>query len=313
MVPIGLQIIYCFFISLASSFVIYADYRGRVVKYDGRIGMMKTTIRVGETEISRIGYGTLYLPVERGFGPARANALDLLKEARNLGIQFFDTADSYGNGSAEEAIREALHPYDNIVIASKGGFRHERLGSWVSDARPERLRSCLEGSLRRLGLECIDLYQLHCPDNRVPYADAVGALAEMQQEGKILHIGISNVNLEQIRIATREVDIVSIQNAYNILHQGHSDILEYCESKNIVFIPWMPLGDGSISWDRPMLKQIAQKHGSSPAQIALVALLHHSPAILPIPGTSSLDHLRENIKAGNINLDAEDLKSLWPV
>jgi aryl-alcohol dehydrogenase-like predicted oxidoreductase len=310
MVPIGLQIIYCFYISLASSFVIYADHRGRAVKYDGRIGMMKTTIRVGETEISRIGYGTLYLPVERGFGPARPNAVDLLKEARNLGIQFFDTADSYGNGSAEEAIREALHPYDNIVIASKGGFRHERLGSWVSDARPERLRSCLEGSLRRLGLEYIDLYQLHCPDNRVPYADAVGALAEMQQEGKILHIGISNVNLEQIRIATREVDIVSIQNAYNILHQGHSDILEYCESKNIVFIPWMPLGDGSISWDRPMLKQIAQKHGSSPAQIALVALLHHSPAILPIPGTSSLDHLRENIKAGNINLDAEDLVQL---
>ena len=275
--------------------------------------MMNTTICIGKTKISRIGYGTLYIPVERGFGPARSNAVDLLKEARNLGIQFFDTADSYGNGSAEEAIREALHPYDNIVIASKGGFRHERLGSWVSDARPERLKSCLESSLRRLRLECIDLYQLHCPDNRVPYADAVGALAEMQQEGKILHIGISNVNLEQIRIATREVDIVSIQNAYNILHQGHSDILEYCESKNIVFIPWMPLGDGSISWDRPMLKQIAQKHGSSPAQIALAALLHHSPAILPIPGSSSLDHLRENIKAGDINLDAEDLINLWPV
>ena len=275
--------------------------------------MMNTTICIGKTKISRIGYGTLYIPVERGFGPARSNAVDLLKEARNLGIQFFDTADSYGNGSAEEAIQEALHPYDKIVIASKGGFRHERLGSWVSDARPERLKSCLESSLRRLRLECIDLYQLHCPDNRVPYADSVGALAEMQQEGKILHIGISNVNLEQIRIATREVDIVSIQNAYNILHQGHSDILEYCESKNIVFIPWMPLGDGSISWDRPMLKQIAQKHGSSPAQIALAALLHHSPAILPIPGSSSLDHLRENIKAGDINLDAEDLINLWPV
>ena len=313
MVSIGFQIIYCFFINLASSFVIYADYRGRIIKLDGRNGMMNTAIRIGKTKISRIGYGTLYIPVERGFGPARSNAVDLLKEARNLGIQFFDTADSYGNGSAEEAIREALHPYDNIVIASKSGFRHERLGSWVSDARPERLKSCLESSLRRLRLECIDLYQLHCPDNRVPYADSVGALAEMQQEGKILHIGISNVNLDQIRTAAREVNIVSIQNAYNILHQGHSDILKYCESKNIVFIPWMPLGDGSISWDRPVLKQIAQKHGSSPAQIALAALLQHSPAILPIPGTSSLDHLRENIKAGDINLDAEDLINLWPV
>ena len=274
--------------------------------------MKNTTIRIGKLEIFRIGYGTLYIPSKRGFGPARPNAVHLLREARNLGLQFFDTADSYGNGSAEEAIKEALHPYDNIIIASKGGFRHERLGSWVSDARPERLRSCLESSLQRLGLECIDLYQLHCPDNRVPYSDSVGALAEMQQEGKILHVGISNVNLDQIRTAMREVDIVSIQNAFNIMYQGHSDILNYCESKNIVFIPWMPLGDGSISWDSPMLRQIAQKYGSSPAQIALAALLDRSPVILPIPGTSSLDHLRENIKAGDINLDAEDLIKLWP-
>ena len=291
----------------------FAGYRRRIIKYDGRNGIINTTIRIGKTEIFRIGYGTLYIPVERGFGPARSNALDLFNEARNLGIQFFDTADSYGNGSAEEAIRKALYPYDNIVITSKGGFRHERLGSWVSDARPERLKSCLESSLRRLKLECIDLYQLHCPDNRVPYADSVGALAEMQQEGKILHIGISNVNLDQIRTAAREVNIVSIQNAYNILYQGHSDILNYCESKNIVFIPWMPLGDGSISWDRPMLKQISQKHGSSPAQIALAALLHHSPAILPIPGTGSLNHLKENAKAADINLDTEDLLNLWQV
>ena len=158
----------------------------------------------------------------------------------------------------------------------------------------------------------MELYQLHCPDSRVPYADAIGALAEMQQEGIILHIGISNVNLDQIETAMSIVDIVSVQNAYNILYQGHADILNYCSSKDIVFIPWMPLGDGSISWDRPMLKQIAQKHGTSPAQISLAALLHHSPVILPIPGTSSLDHLRENIKAGDINLDAEDLIKLWP-
>ena len=248
---------------------------------------MNATIRIGKMEVSRIGYGTLYLPVERGFGPARSNAADLLREARKLGIQFFDT--------------------------SKGGFKHERLGAWVSDARPERLKSCLESSLRRLGLECIDLYQLHCPDSRVPYEDSIGALAEMQQEGKIHHIGISNVNLDQIKTASREVDIVSIQNAFNILHQGHSDVLKYCESKGIIFIHWMPLGDGSISWDRPMLRNIAQKHGSKPAQIALAALLHHSPAILPIPGTSSLDHLRENAAVNNILLDEDDLLNLWPV
>ena len=272
---------------------------------------MNATIRIGKKEMFRIGYGTLYISVGRGFGPARSNAVDLLREARNLGIQFFDTADSYGNGSAEETIKEALHPYDNIVIASKSGYRHEHLGAWVSDARPERLKSCLESSLQRLGLECIDLYQLHCPDSQVPYADSVGALAELQQEGKILHIGISNVNLDQIKTAIEVVNIVSIQNAYNILNQGNSDVLKFCESKDLIFIPWMPLGDGSIAWDHPMLKKIAQKHGSPPAQIALAALLHHSPAILPIPGTSSLDHLRENAAAGNIHLDEEDLLTLW--
>ena len=151
---------------------------------------MKATIRIGEIEVSRIGYGTLYIPVERGFGPARSNAVDILNEAKNLGIQFFDTADSYGNGSAESAIKEALHPYDKIMITSKGGYKHERLGAWVSDARPERLKFCLEKSLQRLGLDTIDLYQLHCPDSKVPYADSVGALAEMQQEGKIRHIGV---------------------------------------------------------------------------------------------------------------------------
>ena len=273
---------------------------------------MNKIIRIGTQEISRIGYGTLYIPVERGFGPPRSNAVDLLKEARNLGINFFDTADSYGDGSAENAIKEALYPYKNIMIASKGGYRHERLGAWISDARPERLKSCLEGSLRRLGLESVELYQLHCPDSRVPYADAIGALAEMQQEGKIRHIGISNVNLDQIETATSIVDIVSVQNAYNILYQGHADILNYCTSKNIVFIPWLPLGDGSISWERPALKKIAKKHGGTPAQIALAALLHSSPVILPIPGTSSLDHLRENVAAREINLDEKDLKTLWP-
>ena len=251
-------------------------------------------IRIGELRIARIGFGTLYISIQRGFGPARSNSLNLLRSAKEFGIQFFDTADSYGNGSTEEALKDALYPYKNIVIATKGGYRHQKLGKWIPDARPEKIRTCLEGSLKRLRKECIDLYQLHCPDNKVPYAESVGMLVRMQKEGKIKHIGISNVNINHIKIAESEAKIVSVQNAYNIQHQRASDVLDYCLSKNMVFIPWMPLGDGSISWDSPLLKSIAQRHRVTPSQIALAALFHRSPAILPIPGTSNLDHLREN-------------------
>lgn len=273
---------------------------------------MNATINVSGVDIPRIGFGTLYITQQRGFGPARPDAVDLLREAARLGVRLIDTADSYGNGAAEEAVRAALHPYDGLLVTTKGGFRHERLGAWSTDARPEHLRQALEGSLQRLGVETIDLYQLHCPDYRVPYADSVGTLVKLRNEGKIRHIGISNVGLDQIETARRETDIVSVQNPYNIRRGWDNDIVDYCETNGIVFIPWMPLGDGGISWTDPVLTRLAAKHDASAPQIALAALLHRSPAILPIPGTTSMDHLRENVAAAKLRLDDEDLALLWP-
>ncbi len=273
---------------------------------------MNATLSVCGIEVPRIGFGTLYLTVERGFGAARADAVVLLREARALGVRMFDTADSYGSGSAEQAVREALHPYDGLVVTTKGGFRHDQLGTWVRDARPERLREAVEGSLRRLGVETIELYQLHCPDQLVPYAELVGTLEDLRRAGKIRHIGISNVDVSQIETARRETEIVSVQNPFNVHRRQGADVVDYCAENGLVFIPWAPLGDGAISWDDPVLLRLARKHGASPPQIALAALLHRSPAILPIPGTGSTDHLRDNVAAGRIDLDAEDLAALWP-
>ena len=273
---------------------------------------MSDTISIGGVEVPRVGFGTLYLSVERGFGAARPDAVDLLREAAGLGVRLFDTADSYGGGSAEDALRRALHPYDGLVVTTKGGFRHERLGAWTRDARPEHLRAAVEGSLRRLGLDIIDLYQLHCPDSRAPYAESVGALADLQSEGKIRRLGVSNVDPRHIEIARREAEIVSVQNPYNIRHRWGDDVLDYCERNGLVFIPWMPLGDGGIPWDDPGLQRLASKHGATPPQIALAALLHRSPVILPIPGTGAIEHLRDNVAAGRLRLDDEDLALLWP-
>lgn len=272
---------------------------------------MVDTAQIGDFTVPRIGFGTLYITKERGFGAALSGATELLNEAVRLGVRFFDTADSYGNGAAESALREALYPYDGLIIATKGGYRHERLGAWVTDARPERLRSALEGSLKRLGVETVDLYQLHCADSRVPYAESVGALVEMKAEGKIRHIGISNVSVAQIEAARRETEIVSVQNAFNIRHGRSADALDYCTDNSIAFIPWMPLGDGGIPWNDAVLGRVARKHGATPAQIALAALLGASPMMLPIPGTSSVAHLHENVAAGEIVLDEDDMAMLW--
>jgi aryl-alcohol dehydrogenase-like predicted oxidoreductase len=269
------------------------------------------SITIGGASVPRIGFGTLYITRQRGFGAALPHASELLREAARLGVRFFDTADSYGNGAAESALRDALFPYDGLVIATKGGYRHERLGAWVPDARPERLRRALEGSLERLGVETIDLYQLHCADPRVPYLDSLGALIDMKAEGKIRHIGLSNVNVGQIEAARRETGIVSVQNAFNVRYGRRGDVLDYCTAHGLCFIPWMPLGDGAISWDDPALCRVAEKHGVSSAQVALAALLHASPVILPIPGTGSIDHLRENVAAADIALDENDTRTLW--
>ena len=193
-------------------------------------------------EVLRIGFGTLYITTQRGFGPARNDAVAVLKEAAGLGVRVFDTADSYGTGAAEQTVFEALHPYDGLIIATKGGFRHERLGAWVPDGRPEHLRAALEGSLQRLRVETIELYQLHFPDSRVPYSDSMGTLADLQAEGKIRHIGVSNVGLDQLEMARREASIVSVQNPYNIRRPWNDPVLGFCEAQAIVYIPWMPLG-----------------------------------------------------------------------
>jgi aryl-alcohol dehydrogenase-like predicted oxidoreductase len=224
-------------------------------------------------------------------------------------VKFFDTADSYG--AAEEAVRQALHPYDGLVIATKGGFRHERPGSWVTDARPAHLRAALEGSLKRLGVEAIALYQLHTPDARVPYADSVGALARLQAEGKIREIGVSNVDARELAVARREARIVSVQNAYNIRYRTDEDVLDRCTKDGIAFIPWSPLSDGALAANDRALARIAKKHGATPAQVALAALLHRSELMLPIPGTGSSAHLRENVAAAKVALDADDLAALW--
>jgi len=270
------------------------------------------TLSLCGLDVPRIGFGTLYITEQRGFGRPKANAGDLLREAVRLGVKLFDTANSYGSGSSEEALRQALYPYDGLLIATKGGFRHERLGAWVSDARPERLRAALEGSLDRLGVETIDLYQLHSADPRVAYADSVGTLADLQREGKIRHIGVSNVDLRQLATARGEAEIVSVQNPFNVRHRRGSDVLDFCTKNGIAFLPWMPLGDGGISWDDPLLGRLAAKHGATAPQIALAALLHRSPVMLPIPGTGSIDHLRENVAAGALRLDGDDLAALWP-
>jgi len=272
----------------------------------------QSTFRLCGIDMPRIGFGTLYITEKRGFGPARRDAGDLLREAVRLGIRLFDTADSYGPETAEMALRDALHPYDGLVIATKGGFRHERLGAWVSDARPERLRAAVEGSLKRLGVEAIDLYQLHSADPRVPYADSVGALADLQRAGKIRHIGVSNVDLRQLAAARGITEIVSVQNPFNLRHRRGSDVLDYCAEHDIAFLPWMPLGDGGMSWDDPLLVRLAEKHDATGPQIALAALLHRSPVMLPIPGTGSIAHLRENVAAAEVRLDADDIKALWP-
>ncbi len=269
------------------------------------------SIQIGDMAVPRMGFGTLYITEQRGFGPYRSNAVALLQEAVALGVRFFDTADSYGNGAAEQAVHDALYPYDGLLIATKGGYRHDRLGAWSPDARPDHLRQALEGSLKRLNLETIDLYQLHCADGRVPYEDSLGTLVDMQREGKIRHVGVSNVGVGEIEIARAMTDIVSVQNAFNVRHQWNLEVLDYCASQGIAFIPWMPLGDGGISWTEPVLQRLAAKHGATPAQIALAALLHRAPIMLPIPGTSSVSHLRDNVAAGNFALDSEDMTALW--
>jgi aryl-alcohol dehydrogenase-like predicted oxidoreductase len=269
-------------------------------------------IRIADLQVSRIGFGAMRVCGPDVWGPPkdRAQALRVLRRAYELGCNFFDTADSYGPYVDEELIAEALHPYPkDLVIATKGGLLRPRASRWDEDGRPEHLRAALEGSLKRLRLERIELYQLHAPDPKVPFAESVGALARLRREGKIRHVGVSNVSVAQLEEARKIVPVVSVQNEYNVENRASEDVLRACERLGIAFLPWYPLGAGG-ALRSSRLKELAKKHHATPAQVALAWLLRKSPAMLPIPGTSSVKHLEENVAAAQLQLPPGELAAL---
>jgi pyridoxine 4-dehydrogenase len=241
--------------------------------------------------------------------PDQARAV--LRRAVELGVDLIDTADSYGPEVSENLIAEALHPYpDGLVIATKGGMRRTGPGRWPRDARPERLKEACEASLRRLRLERIDLYQLHSPDPAVPFEDSVGALKELQDEGKIRHVGISNVSLDQVERARELVDVATVQNRYNLADRRSEDVLDACERAGIGFIPWFPLATGDPARPGGPLDDVAREHDATPGQVALAWLLGRSPVMLPIPGTSTVEHLEENLAAADVALSGAEMERL---
>lgn len=270
------------------------------------------TVKLGDLTVNRMGFGAMRLcgPQVWGAPRDRAAAHRVLRRALELGVDFFDTADSYGPEVDETLIAEALHPYrKGFAIGTKGGLLRPRPSAWDPDGRPAHLKRALEGSLKRLKLERIDLYQLHAPDPKVPYADSVGALAEAQRAGKIRHIGVSNVSVRQLEEARRVATIVSVQNEYNLEDRASDDVLAACERLGIAFLPWYPLGAGA-ALRSSRVKKVASRIKATPAQVALAWLLARSRAILPIPGTASLAHLEENVAAAALKLDAEALAAL---
>jgi pyridoxine 4-dehydrogenase len=267
----------------------------------------------GDLRVNRLGFGAMRITGKGIWGepenPEEARAV--LKRAVELGINLIDTADSYGPHVSERLIGETLHPYpEDLVIATKGGLLRDGPGQWRRDARPEHLREACEGSLKRLKLDCIDLYQLHRIDPRVPAEEPLGALAELREEGKIRHIGLSEVSVEQIQRAQQIVPIVSVQNRYNLTDRDSEDVLDFCEREGIGFIPWFPLATGDLARPGGPLDEIATRYGASPGQVALAWLLWRSPVMLPIPGTSSVEHLVENVAAASLELDEEEFAEL---
>jgi aryl-alcohol dehydrogenase-like predicted oxidoreductase len=267
----------------------------------------------GELEVNRLGFGAMRLTGPGITGPPADvdNARAVLRRAVELGVNHVDTADAYGPNVSEELIAEALQPYpDDLVIATKGGLvRTGERGEWPKDGRPEHLREACEGSLRRLRVDAIDVYYLHRPDPEVPYEESVGALKELRDEGKIRHVAVSNASAELLAIARGIVDIVLVQNQYSLTDRRSQDVLDTCAEGGIGFVPWAPLDAGALDPAGPVA-EIARKHDATPPQIGLAWLLHTSPALLPIPGTSSLGHLEENVAAAEIELDADELAAL---
>ena len=267
----------------------------------------------GDVTVNRLGFGAMRVTGRGVWGwPAnRQNALKLLKRTVELGVNLIDTADAYGPDTSELLIAEALYPYPKgLVIATKGGLTRPGPGQWVPDCRPGHLKQALEGSLRRLRLDRIDLYQLHAVDSKVPLEESIGALKEMQDAGKIRHIGLSNVDREEIDRARKIASIVSVQNRYNIEDRDSEDVLGYCEKERLGFLPWFPVGGArGLKAENP-LNVAAKAHGGSVYQVALAWLLQRSPVMLPIPGTSSLAHLEENVAAAKLKLTPEEWKAI---
>ena len=266
----------------------------------------------GELPVHRLGFGAMRLTGKGIWGPPehREEGIAVLRRAVELGVNLFDTAESYGPYVSEELIGEALSPYQQgLVIATKGGLERPGPDQWVPNGRPERLREGLEGSLRRLKLEFIDLYQLHRIDPAVPEEDQFAFLAQIQREGKVRHIGLSEVTVDQIKRARAIVDIVSVQNRYNLVDREWESVLDYCDAEQIAFIPWFPLQIGALA-DDPIMTEVARGHGATPSQIAIAWLLQRSAVMLPIPGTSRVRHLEENVAAAGIELTDHEFSSL---
>ncbi len=267
----------------------------------------------GDLTVNRMGFGAMRITGKWILGEPDDpdEARRVLRRAVDLGVNFIDTADTYGPEVSERLIAEALHPYpEGLVIATKGGLTREGRGPWPPDGRPEHLREACEGSLRRLRLDRIDLYQLHAPDPKVPFEDSIGALADLRREGKIRHLGVSNVSVDHLRRARAIVDVVSVQNYFHVADRPAEDVLDVCEAEGLAYLPWRPLNGGSLARPRPALRQAAENHEATPAQIALAWLLARSAVMLPIPGTSTVAHLEENVAAATFGLSPTEVDAI---
>ena len=271
------------------------------------------TFTIADRTVHRLGFGAMRITGEGIWGPPadRERALTVLRRSRELGIDLIDTANSYGPEVSEELIAQALHPYDSdLTIATKAGLMRSGPGQWHADCRPEVLKHECEGSLKRLKVDSIDLFQLHTVDRKVPYEESVGALKELQAEGKIRHVGVSNVSVENLEQARGIVDVHTVQNRFNLTDRAHEDVLEHCEHEGIGFIPYFPLAAGDLARPGGPVAEAAQRHDATPGQVALAWLLARSEVMLPIPGTGSPEHLEENAGAAALRLDDDELSRL---
>ncbi|HMD44140.1 MAG TPA: aldo/keto reductase [Candidatus Acidoferrum sp.] len=267
----------------------------------------------GDLRVTRLGFGAMRITGDGVWGEPknRNTAIKVLRRAVELGINLIDTADSYGPNVSEELIAEALYPYPaGLVVATKGGFDRTGPNKWIENGKPDHLRSACEGSLRRLRLDRIDLYQLHRIDPKVPAEDQLGTLKDLQSEGKIKHIGLSEVSVKQIQHAQTIIQVVSVQNRYSMTDRSSEDVLHYCQQQKLAFIPWFPLGAGKLSGKESPLARLASQWRVTPSQVALAWLLAKSPVLLPIPGTSSIEHLEENIAAAGLRIGQDKVQEL---